>query len=635
MNYIHIEPNFYLDQVSKLNLTNKAFACQSMSRQKEGRTMQSKLVVFLILITLVLFISACSGATTPPPIAPSAVTEAPVPTEFSTSTAVIPTLPPTEMGETPETEPVEILRPFSPAQGGSLVSASNDWFAAAGLCVICHQNNVDEAGNDVSNGEFWRSTMMANAARDPYYLAGVSIEVERYPEFGGVIESKCNTCHMPMAHFSNSALGEEGLIFGEDGYLNPQHPLHTLALDGVSCTSCHQIQAEGLGDFSSFNGGMVFDMQSLPGQRALFGPFIPQRSGINIMSRSSGFVPQQGAHLVQSEMCATCHNLYTNYITEDGELSEDLFPEQTPYSEWLNSDYAVQSTCQDCHMPSAEGAVALSNMGPAIMRSPYAKHDFVGGNVYMLEVFKNFGGELGVQAGTDHFDATIARTMTQLQTQSAALEIYDPVKTDETLNFDVIVDVKTGHKFPTSYPSRHAWLHVTVKDANGQVIFESGAVSQNGAISGNDNDVDPLAYEPHYDEISNPEQVQIYEPIMHDVFGNVTTELLLAASYVKDNRLLPVGFDKDTVPDDIAPQGAARLDDDFVSGTDTVTYRIDTGDAEGPFTIEVELLYHSISYRWALNISAYETEHAQLFSAYYNAIPNLPVIVAAQSAESK
>ena len=104
---------------------------------------------------------------------------------------------------------------------------------------------------------------------------------------------------------------------------------------------------------------------------------------------------------------------------------------------------------------------------------------------------------------------------------------------------------------------------------------------------------------------------------------------------MKDNRLLPIGFDKGTAPDDIAPQGAARLDDDFVGGTDTVTYRIDTGDAKGPFTIDVELLYQSIGYRWARNISTYDTEQAQLFSGYYNTLPNLPIIVAAQSVETK
>lgn len=583
--------------------------------------MSFKLFQTLFLTGMVILISACSGVTNP--------------TSNSSSPTLAATLP-GELGETPEdSEPTESVRPNVPAPGGSPEFANNDWFAAAGICISCHQNNLDQAANDVSFGEFWRSTMMANSAKDPYYLAAVSIEVEHYPELGAAIEDKCSTCHMPMAHFSDAFLEQPGSIFDVGGYLDPQHPFNKLALDGVSCTICHQIQDIDLGEFSSFSGGLVLDQQSLTGKRVVFGPFIPQRQGINLMSSISGFTPQQGLHLAQSEMCATCHNLYTNYVTEEGSLSEDYFPEQTPYSEWLNSDYALRATCQDCHMPPAEGEVVLSIQGPAIPRSPVAKHSFAGGNIYLLNILKNYGGELGVKAGTVNFDATIERTLTQLQTNTATLAIIDPILAGTTLTFDVSVDVLTGHKFPTSYPSRRVWMHTVVKDANGEVIFKSGSVSRDGAINGNDNDIDPLAYEPHYDEISRPEQVQIYEPIMQDVSGFVTTELLMAASYVKDNRLLPLGFDKNTVPDDIAPQGAALLDNDFISGSDTVTYRIDTGNAKGPFSVDVELLYQSIGYRWAQNTIAYDTDQAQLFGSYYGSLPNLPVVIAVQSVVSK
>ncbi len=594
--------------------------------------MASKSILVLLLFGPTIILSACNRAPSPAVLPSPTSATAPSSVPATTISTAPPTVPASKV---PATQTATAVHPFSPAQGSALASAGNDWFATAGKCVICHQNNVDEAGNDVSNGEYWRSTMMANAATDPYYLASVSIEVERFPGFRAVIEDKCNTCHMPMAHFSDAAQGKQGLIFGDDGYLNTQHPLHTLAVDGVSCTTCHQIQDNGLGNFASFSGGMVFDLQTPPGQRAIFGPFPPRQSGKNIMSGVSGFTPQESDHLAKSELCATCHNLYTNYVTEEGTLSEDYFPEQTPYTEWLNSDYVGQSTCQDCHMPLAEGAVALTNAGPTIMRSPYAKHSFVGGNVYVLKLLKNFGGELGVQANTDHFDATIARTMTQLQTKTATLTVSEPAFVDGMLSFDVSVNALTGHKFPTSYPSRRAWLHATVKDANGRVIFESGRAGHDGAISGNDNDADPLAFEPHYDEIVSPDQVQIYEAIMRDAKGEVTTELLLAASYAKDNRLLPAGFDRTAASDDIAPYGDVVADDDFAAGTDTVSYRVDTEGATGPFTVDVELLYQSIGYRWAQNVAPFDTEQARLFRAYYNTVPNVPIAVAAQSAKSR
>ncbi len=118
----------------------------------------------------------------------------------------------------------------------------------------------------------------------------------------------------------------------------------------------------------------------------------------------------------------------------------------------------------------------------------------------------------------------------------------------------------------TGFPARRAWLHLTVQDANGQVVFESGATNPDGSILGNDNDLDPAAYEPHYLSIDSPEQVQIYEAIMGNVDGQVTTILLAAAQYLKDNRLLPTGFDKSSVLDDIAVRGTALGDDDFGAG---------------------------------------------------------------------
>ena len=72
---------------------------------------------------------------------------------------------------------------------------------------------------------------------------------------------------------------------------------------------------------------------------------------------------------------------------------------------------------------------------------------------------------------------------------------------DGRLDADVVVRNLTGHKLPTGYPSRRVWLHVTVRDAAGAVVFESGAVEPTGAIAGNDNDADRERVEPHYDEI--------------------------------------------------------------------------------------------------------------------------------------
>ena len=50
-------------------------------------------------------------------------------------------------------------------------------FSGSGVCAFCHSRLSDEAGNDVSNDAHWRSTMMANAAKDPLWQAKISAEV--------------------------------------------------------------------------------------------------------------------------------------------------------------------------------------------------------------------------------------------------------------------------------------------------------------------------------------------------------------------------------------------------------------------------------------------------------------------------
>ena len=48
-------------------------------------------------------------------------------------------------------------------------------------------------------------------------------------------------------------------------------------------------------------------------------------------------------------------------------------------------------------------------------------------------------------------------------------------------------------------------------------MFESGALSPTGAIAGNDADVNPASFEPHYETITRPDQVEVYESILGDV----------------------------------------------------------------------------------------------------------------------
>jgi hypothetical protein len=337
------------------------------------------------------------------------------------------------------------------------------------------------------------------------------------------------------------------------------------------------------------------------------------------MQMHSGYIPAFGEHMLSAEHCATCHNLYTPFVDSEGTILGE-FPEQTPYTEWQHSEFGRQTqSCQSCHMPLADGAVKISQMpGRLAAREPFFQHYFVGGNTFMLEILANWGGDLEVSASQEEFRETIARAEEQLGKHTAELSVSDLSLTDDILSAEVEVRVSTGHKFPTSIPTRRAWLHVVVRDSSNQVIFESGKQKPDGSIQGNAADSDPLAYEPHYDVITQPDQVQIYEGIMQNSDGEVTYTLLRAGSYAKDNRLLPVGADKENLPADIAVYGLAAQDANFVGGSDLVRYQVETSGHEGPFTISVELLYETLSYRFVQDLLQDKTELTERFGAYWN-----------------
>ena len=572
----------------------------------------------LLLFLLPLTLTACGPQTVPQSLPTAPATNAP---QVITPTPVIATA--TAEGDAStenESASAEDLE----------IAYNEDMFTPMKICQTCHTGLVDEAGNDVSNVSDWAASMMAHAAVDPYYKATVNAEVLRHPEYAAAIEDKCTTCHMPMAHFAVHAEGGTSTMLGKNGYENPAHPLHERATEAISCTVCHQIQPDNFGQESSFSGNLLFDTTTPKGERTLYGPYPAKNRFVGIMQAGSGYIIEQSDHLAQAEMCATCHSLHTHYLLEDGTLSEQsTFPEQTPYEEWLASDYAKTQSCQDCHMPQAEGAVAISIMGSP-PRSPFYLHTFTGGNAYMLNILKNFSDEIPAQTDAAGFEESIQRTEDLLTEQTATLKIDSAQLNGDQLNIDVSLVTLTGHKFPSGFPSRRAWIHLTVVDAGGQPLFESGAYEPNGSILGNANDEDGTTFEPHYTEITSPDQVQIYESIMQDVSGNVTTALLQAETYIKDNRLLPSGFDKASASTEIAVHGAAAEDGDFLGAGDTVHYGIKLDAASAPLTVNVALLYQSIGYRWAQNLGQQPNPAVDDFLRYYDETPNIPVVIARQ-----
>ena len=502
-------------------------------------------------------------------------------------------------------------------------------FQTSDRCMACHNTLSTSAGEDISIGFAWRPTMMANSARDPYWQASVRRELQDHPESAAFIQEECSECHMPMAYTQSRFQKLEPdvfshLDFGSDGRMDK------LAQDGVSCSLCHQIRPDNLGTPESFVGGFVIDTIRPPGEREEFGPFQIDNGENRIMrSSSGGYRPTEGKHVQRSELCATCHTLITTALGPKGEKIGEL-PEQMPYQEWFNSDFRDRQSCQDCHMPVVGEPVRMASaLGK--YREGVSRHVFVGGNFFVQRMLNRYRGDLGVVALPAELEGAAARTVEHLQSKTATVALAKVEVTNGGLTADVAVENLGGHKFPTAYPSRRAWLHVRVLDRNNRAIFESGALNPNGSITGNDNDADPARFEPHYTEVTQPGQVQIYEDIMVGPDNVPTTGLLTAVRFIKDNRLLPAGFEKRKVAGEIAPQGLAMDDADFVGGGDTIRYTIPVTGAEGPFRVEAELWFQPVSYRWATNLKSYQAAEPQRFTRYYDAMSSGSAVLIARA----
>lgn len=497
-------------------------------------------------------------------------------------------------------------------------------FATSDQCMACHSNVHTPGGEDISIGYQWRTTMMANSARDPYWHAGVRRESMDHPNARAAIEDTCSTCHMPMARYQAHSAGGAGQVLSFVDMFRasiaagaPPQTEIALAMDGVSCTTCHQIREDNFGTEENFDGGFLVDVTKPTEERVIYGRFEIDTGRTRLMHSATGFTPTQSSHLQKSELCASCHTLFTRALDDRGNPA-GVLPEQVPYHEWLESDYAETASCQSCHMPRVAGDAQISSvLGQP--REDVSRHVFVGGNAFMQRIFKIYRDELGVPALPEELEAAAVRTEEHLATQTAALEISNARLDGGRLSFDVTVRNQAGHKLPTAYPSRRVWLHVTVRSADGTIVFESGAPQSDGSIAGNSNDADRGSFEPHYARISEPDQVQIYESIMGDFNGRVTTGLLYGVRYLKDNRLLPDGFDKARAAEEVAVRGEAANDADFGGGSDTISYDVDAGIGASPWTVTVVLYYQSIGYRWAVNLRDYDAAETRRFLRYFEA----------------
>jgi hypothetical protein len=131
----------------------------------------------------------------------------------------------------------------------------------------------------------------------------------------------------------------------------------------------------------------------------------------------------------------------------------------------------------------------------------------------------------------------------------------------------------------------------------------------------------------HHDQLTSPEQVQIWEAIMADGEGEPTYRLLRGATYLKDNRLLPAGWDPQQATAAIAPAGVDG-DPDFGPAGDTVAVMVAAPAAAGPYTVEARVYYQTLSPRFLAELFALDGPRIRAFEAMLDGADVSPELLA-------
>ncbi len=225
----------------------------------------------------------------------------------------------------------------------------------------------------------------------------------------------------------------------------------------------------------------------------------------------------------------------------------------------------IASIQEASNMPQTENRLAQSDIDLQ-PRSPYARHALVGLNTFFNKFAQQFPDVLGIRIqdpmlggkGVAPLETTFNSMIQQADAGTATVAVKRARIDGGKLVAEVQVENKAGHKFPSGVSFRRVFLTFEVLDAAGHDLWVSGRADPTGVLV--DAAGKPVAgefmwrsecrpktaaeqtFQPHYQTITRQDQVQIYQELVRDPRGRLTTSFLSLADVVKDNRLLPRGW---------------------------------------------------------------------------------------------
>jgi len=314
-------------------------------------------------------------------------------------------------------------------------------YTSAEMCATCHQRQYDE----------WRQSMHHYASRSPVFDA---FAAKAYRDSSGEIGTFCTGCHTQL-----------GTEMGEPGSTTAA-TRNALSLEGVTCDFCHS--AVG-------HSGVVGNTAIVTAHDGnKYGPYDSDAAAFHT-SRKSDFV-------TSADFCGSCHDVFK-------------FPGiqiEQAYSEYLTSPAAAEGIrCQDCHMGVTPGVPGPRPTGPSAVvdGKPYGdreqvNHRFIGPDYSMLDNFP-YEDDVEASAAAQEEYAQQQQTLLDNAIRIRSIDILRGMEQpDQSLHLDVELESLTsGHNVPTGFTSeRQLWLHVTVRDSIGNVIYESGDLDSYGDL---------------------------------------------------------------------------------------------------------------------------------------------------------
>ncbi len=388
-----------------------------------------------------------------------------------------------------------------------------DRFPSAATCATCHPAHYRQ----------WSVSPHAYAQMSPIFNAmhGTILRLTN-----GTNGDFCIRCHTPV-----------GMNLEEPEFMSNMDR-HPTSREGITCIVCHR-QNRAYGKLSgrlALVEGSLFDPVFGPSgndevARVIESPEYrvnadPSRPGRSIHGSAEKFF-----QLTTSGFCGTCHdvNLVNGFRLEEA------------FSEFKTSPAAKEGiSCQDCHMGTDPGVPSGYAHGPAAVvgrRETQARkltdHMFVGpdysivhpgifphntaaSELATIRQWLTFDHEAGW--GADEFEADLPEGYDFPDHWSSADDRYDArdilddnqallaeadaarlkvlragyklnelevlEQSDKQLSFRVRVSNGTnGHGVPTGFDAeRLVFLQVTVRDRNGETVFESGDLDPNGDV---------------------------------------------------------------------------------------------------------------------------------------------------------